>query len=73
MELALLQTHSMGSSVSSRQGTNDMSTGSSGSSRQGANNRSLNKNQDKRHYHQTGDIGKHNWMMKVVLTMIGYQ
>ena len=53
------QTHSMGSSGPSKQGTNDMSTGSSGSSRQGTNSMSLNTNQDKSHHHQAGDKRKH--------------
>ena len=53
------QTHSMGSSGSSGQGTNDMSTGSSRSSRQKTNSMSLNLNQDKSHHHQAGDKRKH--------------
>ena len=53
------QTHSMGSSGPSRQGTNDMSARSSGSSRQGTNSMSLNINQDKSHHHQAGDKRKH--------------
>ena len=53
------QTHSMGSSGLSRQGTNDMSAGPSGSSRQGTNTMSLNINQDKSYHHQAGDKRKH--------------
>ena len=50
----------MGSSGSSRQGTNNMSAGSSGSSRQRTNCISLNINQDKSHQRQTGDKRKHS-------------
>ena len=53
------QTHSMGSSGLSRQGTNDMSAGPSGSSRQGTNTLSLNINQDKSYHHQAGDKRKY--------------